>query len=160
MLPLTPNMHVPHPPPRTDQPSHNMQDKSIQTKELPFPSVPFNLEAFKKKLNNSESGSTTTTTTFSSGGGGRGVGEKNDDDDPEPDTVHLNHINEAELGDNPFVQSVNTWVGGDASSSLQCSICISLLCLQKHTNRVLIREVSPRCSHHQVLPQLTTKKNH
>lgn len=55
----------------------------------------FDLEAFEKELNDSKAKSTTA--------------EEDDEDGPEPDTTHLDHIDEAELGDDPFAQQ-----GGDA----------------------------------------------
>jgi len=76
----------------------------------------FDLEAFEKELNDSKSKSTTTTS--SSGGGGGGAAEEDDDDGPEPDTTHLDHIDEAELGDDPFAQPgdtpVDVYAGNEA----------------------------------------------
>ena len=74
------------------------------------------MEAFEKELNDSKSKSTTTTTTSSSGGAGGGAAEEDDEDGPEPDTTHLDHIDEAELGDDPFAQHGDAPVGVDAGN--------------------------------------------
>jgi translation initiation factor 2 subunit 2 len=78
----------------------------------------FDLEAFEKELNDSKSKSTTTTTTTSSssGDGKGGAAEEDDDDGPEPDTTHLDHIDEAELGDDPFAHPGDAPVGVDAGN--------------------------------------------
>jgi len=75
----------------------------------------FDLEAFEKELNDSKSKSKSTTTTTSSSGGG-GAAEEDDDDGPEPDTTHLDHVDEAELGDDPFAQHGDAPVGVDAGN--------------------------------------------
>jgi len=69
------------------------------------------LEAFEKELNDSKSKSTTTS---SSGGGGGGAAEEDPDDSPEPDTTHLDHLDEAELEDDPFAQLGDAPVRVDA----------------------------------------------
>ena len=83
----------------TYQLSFVTRDKQVQTDALSFS---FDSEPFEKKLNNSKS-KRTTNTTSSSGGGDEGAGEEDDDDSPEPDTMHLNHINMVELEDDPSV---------------------------------------------------------
>ena len=75
------------------------------------------MEAFEQELNDSKSNSkSSTTTTSSSGGAGGGAAEEDDEDGPEPDTTHLDHIDEAELGDDPFAQHGDAPVGVDAGN--------------------------------------------
>ncbi|KAF9045390.1 translation initiation factor [Panaeolus papilionaceus] len=61
------------------------------------------LEAFEKELNDSKVKS-------------KGEGEDEEDEDAEVDTSHLDNIDEAELGDDPFAQAGDAPVGLDAGN--------------------------------------------
>lgn len=66
----------------------------------------FDLEAFEKELNDSK------VKTASKAEGG----EEDEDEGPEPDGSHLDNIDEAELGDDPFAQPGDAPVGVDAGN--------------------------------------------
>jgi len=65
----------------------------------------FDLEAFEKELNDSKA------KTASKEGG-----DEDEDDGPEPDGSHLDNIDEAELGDDPFAQPGDAPVGVDVGN--------------------------------------------
>ncbi|KAF8802029.1 translation initiation factor [Phlegmacium glaucopus] len=67
----------------------------------------FDLEAFEKELNDSKA----KTASKAEGGG-----DEDEDDGPEPDGSHLDNIDEAELGDDPFAQPGDAPVGVDAGN--------------------------------------------
>ena len=67
----------------------------------------FDLEAFEKELNDSKAKSAPKAED----------GANDDEDDgPEPDGSHLDNIDEAELGDDPFAHAADAPVGVDAGT--------------------------------------------
>jgi translation initiation factor 2 subunit 2 len=66
----------------------------------------FDLEAFEKELNDSKAKSASKTEG----------GDEEEEDGPEPDGSHLDNIDEAELGDDPFAQPGDAPVGVDAGN--------------------------------------------
>jgi len=64
----------------------------------------FDLDAFEKELNDSKTKAK------------EDVGEEDDEDGPAPDGTHLENVDEAELGDNPFAQPGEAPVGIDAGN--------------------------------------------
>jgi len=67
----------------------------------------FDLEAFEKELNDSKAKSASKE---------EGGGDEDEEDGPEPDGSHLDNIDEAELGDDPFAQAADAPVGVDAGN--------------------------------------------
>jgi translation initiation factor 2 subunit 2 len=80
----------------------DMKKKKKSTKKK----ANFDLEAFEKELNNSKAKSASKTEG----------GEEEDEDGPEPDGSHLDNIDEAELGDDPFAHPGDAPVGVDAGN--------------------------------------------
>ena len=67
----------------------------------------FDLEAFEKELNDSKAKTASSKTEG---------GDEDEEDGPESDGSHLDNIDEAELGDDPFAQSGEAPVGVDAGN--------------------------------------------
>jgi len=97
---------VPTEAPTTDVPAITPDDLDFsdikKKKKSTKKKATFDLEAFEKELNDSKA--------KSSGGA------EDDDDEDEPDTSHLDNIDEAELGEDPFAQPSDAPVGVDAGT--------------------------------------------
>ncbi|KAF8888886.1 translation initiation factor [Infundibulicybe gibba] len=74
----------------------------------------FDLEAFEKEINDSKAKASSSSAP--TGTSTPGAADDDDDDGEQPNTAHLDAMDEAELGDDPFARAADAPVGVDAGT--------------------------------------------